>query len=131
MISASAGTTTPRPASSAWAIPTTDQLRAELRAAEGKAASAQAESMASAPYCKGYERKNILFQRCKHCRRREVDCNRSREAHERRLLFDKKVSEQLSKMKILSLLQFVSARPGFVRVVGARLLQYYDVNTAV
>ena len=134
MISASAGTTTPRPASSAWAIPTIDQLRAELRAAEGKAAAAQAEAMASAPVCEGYERKNILFQKCKHCRRREVDCNRSREAHERRLLCDKKVSAELTKMEILSaavsLSQFIAERPGFVRVVGARLLQYYDVNTA-
>ena len=132
MLSASAGTTTPRP-SQPWAIPTIDQLRASLRVAEGKAAAAQAEAMASAPVCEGYKRKNFMFAKCKHCRRREVDCNRSREAHERRLLYDKIVSDEITKMKILSsavsLSQFISQRPGLVRVMGVRLLQYYDVNT--
>ena len=133
MLSASAGTTTPRP-SQPWAIPTIDQLRASLRVAEGKAAAAQAEAMASAPVCEGYKRKNIVFTKCKHCRRREVDCNRSREAHERHIAEEKNVSVAMKKMLTLSsavtLIQFMSQRPGLVRVVGVRLLRYYYANAS-
>ena len=139
MLAASAAITRPgashsRPSSRAWSIPNLDHVTAALTKAEGEATTARAQAMASAPVCGDYKRMNVFIAKCKRCRRREADCQRSLKMHKTQLLCEKRVSEVMLKMTILnsaaSLSHFMSERPGLVRFVGVRLLRYYDVNTA-
>ena len=133
MLSACAGTTVPG-ASGSWAIPNIDKVNEAWKEAKFKAATALAEAKASAPHCEAYKRLNVFSAKCKYCRRSQSKCQRSVEAHETRQIQEKKVSEAHVKMIMLnsavSLLRFMSERPGLVRVVGVRVLRYYDINAA-
>ena len=133
MLSACAGTTVPG-ALGSWSIPNIDKVTEAWKVAKFNAAEALAEAKASAPHCVAYKRMNVFSAKCKRCRRSQSKCQRSREAHETRKIQEKKVSEAHIKMIMLSsavsLVRFMSERPGLVRVVGVRVLRYYDINAA-
>ena len=131
VLSACAGTTVPG-ASGSWSIPNIGKVTEAYKVAKFKAATALAEAKALAPPCGTYKRMNVFIAKCKKCRRSQSKCQRSREAHETRQIQEKKVSEAHVKMimssSAVSLLRFMSQRPGLVRAVGVRVLRYYDIN---
>ena len=129
MLSACAGTTVPG-ASGSWSIPNIAKVTEAYKVTKKRATIVQAEAMALAPPCGTYKRMNVFSSKCKHCRRSQSKCQRSREAHETRQIQEKNVSEAQVKMIMLnsavSLSRFMSQRPGLVRLVGVRVLRYYD-----
>ena len=137
---ASAGITTPgtsktQPSSHAWKIPSIKHVIEALAEAERKAATAQAEAMDSGWRCEAYKRKNVFSAKCKHCGRRPTECQRSRDAHKVHLIEKKKVAEATKTMvklsSAISLMLFMSQRPGLVRVVGVKVLMYYYATTVI
>lgn len=97
------------------------QALSKLKSAQTRAAQAQTEVLAAAPYCNSWKRRfNPFNTKCLHCSRYRDACEKSRQTKTRSMQARKLVDLA----KRMTLVMFMCERPGLVRVVGTRLLRY-------